>query len=622
MFNTTTGTFELNAVGLSQPFGQLKTIADIRPALTNYLQNTLGIIDETTTLGAYYQRSTTPDITYYEFHRDPEKVGLQIINPVGVANLPEDVPLKKVAINEFTVDSANDPTIIIASDTPGKARRSDFNTMTVGINNSGAIVSIESNLRPIETSDYIANLSLFILSPDQALEELQKQGAYYSISVPSGQGTIDYDQVYAENQLKTNEAVITDMALSFIEKPARVAQRYLQPVYIVRGYAETSTGVRVKFVQTVPAVSALEETAMHFSPAAYAAEIAIPCPDGSGTCTFETFKNTPTPAQATGTPIPTTGISVTSPPPTSNRCILRNSAGEVIEEGRPLFVPGIGDVFYFANLPTGPLVVPNSFTDPSSNEGIDAAAITSYAFEERIQNELITLGARIMRDDPSRISYGSNGLDLKRLYGLTTDIQNLADVTYGNGVSERAIYWDTIANELYLNRNDLNRMLNNPTPLHDAGLSNETIWMSRRNAHQFGATSRNYNNFVLDSRCKFLTTISPLVYFYPVQSSNITFTFNHPHTTYVDPILKESLSFRADVHGNLNFGALHRDKLHYEYSGVRLSRPAHGWLINVANIQLLTQHVGAQLQLNAREQDGLLKEVGRATTGMSNQDQS
>lgn len=621
LFNTSTGTFELNSVGTQAPFEHLKTIADIRPALTTYLQDTLHVIDDTATLTAYYQRNTAPDVTYYEFHRDADKVGLQIISPVGVANLPEDMPLKKVTINTFAVDSANDATIILASDTPGKARRNDFNTLTVGVNSAGAITSIESNLRPIESFEYVSGLALGVLSPDQALDELQKQGSYFNISVPSGQGTIEYDKVYVNNQLKTKEAVITDMALSFIEKPAHVAQRYLQPVYIVRGYAETDTGVRVRFVQTVPAVENLESTAqLPFIKSAFALETRIPCPNGTGTCTFETFRNTPTPLPpgATATPVQPTltntpQATVTPPTTTTNRCVLYNNVGDLIEEGRPIFVNGIGTVYYFSNLPSGPLVVPNAYQDLYTSPQEGDPSLASITFEERIQNELITIGARIMRDEPSRIVYGNNGIDIKRLYNTATDIQNMRAADYGNGVGEQAIYWDTIANSLAEHRSNLDAILHNPTPLSDAGLSNETIWLARRNSHQLGINSRTYGNVQLDSRCRFITTISPLIYFYPLTSMNIGLTFSHDKVSYVDPYLSKKVSFTAEPSGTLHFGNnVTRGRLHYEYTDTTFARPQQGWIVSAENVGIKVADVAQKLALNQQETQDLMKEVERA----------
>ena len=628
IFNTKTGTFALNSVGSATPLEQLKTISDIRPALTNYLKDSLNIIDETTTLTAYYQRNTTPDVTYYEFHRDQEQMGLQIINPIGVANLTEDVQLDKVSLNSFAADAANDATIILASDTPGKARRTDFNALTVGVNSAGAIISIESNLRPIESSEYVSGLALSILSPDEAIEELQNKGTYFNITVPSGQGNISYDKVYLNNELKTKEAVITDMALSFIEKPVNVAQRYLQPVYIVRGYAETDTGVRVKFVQTIPAVSSLEETAakpFFIKPAfALEQEIQIPCPNGSGTCTFETFKNTPTPPQnptpTTIAPSPTTpqSPSSTPPPPSSDKCVIYNLAGDLIEEGQPIFVAGIGTVYYFSNLASGPLVVENSVHDQYSNPQEGDASLASLPFEENIQNELLAIGAEIMINEPSRVTYGNNGLDLKKLYGLTTDIQNLPNVDYGNGVGERALYWDQVANTLYLERFNLASLTNHPTPLSDAGLTNETIWLARRNMTQFGIQSRSYNNFRVDSRCRFLTTISPLLFFYPEKLTALNFSFDHDHVAYADPYLKKNLTFTAQPNGELNFGNnILRSRLHYEYADVHFTHPKNGWVISSDKVVEKAQSIATNLRLTSQETDVLMKEIHRAKADLA-----
>jgi len=626
IFNTKTGIFNLNSVGSSAPFENLRTIADIRPALTNYLQDSLHLIDDSTLLSAYYQRSTAPDITYYEFHRDAQKMGLNIINPIGVINVPENTSLKTASLTSFTIDSASDASIILASDSPGKARRSDFNTLTIGINSAGSIVSIESNLRPIETSEYLAGLSLSILSPDQALEELQNKGSYFNITVPSGQGNIDYDKVYLNNQLKTQEAIITDMVLTFIEKPANIIQRYLQPVYIVRGYAETDSGVRVKFVQTVPAVSALDKEASRIpelnliKPAfALDQEILIPCPGGSGKCTFETFKNTPTPPRTedpTPTTVPTNRVSEPTPTtsvPTSKKCVLYAQDGGVLEEGQQIFYPGLGAVYYFSNLPSGPLVVENSVNDAYSNVKDGDPQLVSLTFENNLQAELITLGARAMIDTPYRIAYGNNGLDLKKLYNMQTDIQNLPDISYGNGTGERALYWDYVANTLYSERSNLTSLTHNPTPLHDAGLSNDTIWLARRNTNQLGIHSRTYGSFRLNNECRFVTTMSPLMFFYSDVDRNVRLVFNHKNIAYVDPYLSESFNFTVKTDGKLIFNSnLTRDRLHYEYKNVSFERPTRGWIVKKELISGMTSSIATQLGLIEQESSALLKEVTRS----------
>lgn len=221
--------------------------------VTTYLEKN-GLIDDTVKLTAYYVVKNEP-LIYFEYHRDWDAVGLPILNPVGILTVPENVSLQDLSLTTFFPTDTKDDTITQASDASGYQRRNEFNTLTVAIKpSSGKLYSLESNIRQIVKKSTLAENNLSLLDPQKIEEELQKDGAYFSATIPTGEGTIDQKKVYPDNMLSTEKADITDVVLAYFEKNPSVQQTYLQPSYFIRGTTTTDTGIRVKFSHLVPAV--------------------------------------------------------------------------------------------------------------------------------------------------------------------------------------------------------------------------------------------------------------------------------------------------------------------------------------------------------------------------------
>lgn len=635
-FNRKTGAYIVNTLGLRVPFMMINN-NDMRPLLTTYLKDTLGIIDDTVTLTAFYKNRTTPGITYFEFHRDPEKVGLPIINPIGTINIDDSTKIQNIGLTRFSTEELSDEDIISASDNmPGKARREDFNTLTVALSEDGSIISIISNIRPLEETDALADLNLTLLEPKKAIEELPKNGAYFDITIPAGQGYADLDKVYVNNKLDVQEATITDVALVFIEKPPHVPQKYLQPAYVIRGYAETKTGFRVKFAQTVPALNT-EKPLFTFWPGQIFAQevvqqnssrthpINIPCGDGiPQVCTFELFKEIPTPALPTIRPtlLPTAIVAQSTLVPTASKiaatatpepaaeeapiCNLKNTLGSSVENGQHMFVAGIGTIFYFPNnLASGPLAIQTDINYPLEQQHI-------ALLEDLMDAHLTTLTARQIIAKP------------KINFILHAPAQNASDISLTALFPGVSINLSDQEEATQTVRDHIFQAINHTGPSLQALASGQTIvdftqnniaapnqWYVRRSIHELAQVRKNHvNSLQLSQNCRFLTTISPLLYFYPDYDQNIRLTFDHNHVIYSDPVLSRSLNFYSNQQGELLFDKdIVRDKIHYEYSNVTFERPHQGWYVKSDEISSFINNFGGRFGLNTKEIENLRQEV-------------
>lgn len=254
IFDRQTGAYVVNSLYTKVPFEIPSLSADIRPQLTEYLKNDLGIIDEYTSATAFYRKSDSPELTYVEFHRDWEKVGYPILNIAAIPTLSENQKMSEIALDKFSDSDPRDDTIFFASDNPGFARRTDFNSLTVGYSKDGYLVSIKSNLRPLDKVSSVEALNLTLFDPKDIEVELDENGGYFQIALPAGEGLIDYDKVFLNNKLKAENAFITEILPAYIEKPEGISQKYLTLSYIIRGYTQTETGIRTLFTQAIPAL--------------------------------------------------------------------------------------------------------------------------------------------------------------------------------------------------------------------------------------------------------------------------------------------------------------------------------------------------------------------------------
>lgn len=251
VFDRSTGHFFFQSIGNHQ----LSDIASsINDSVQKYLLE-LKVIDETVSCPVVYQKRVTGALTtFVECHRDWSKAGLPIFNLAGLLNVPEELSLSNLLPGQIVDFTPTDPVVTnAASGEEGKIRPNDFNTMTVALSSDRRIIGINSNLRQISSVQKI-NTASNLLSPPQALSSFLSHKEQFSLVIPTGQGKIDWDKIYTNNLAQAQKAVITDYTLSYLEKPAWLAQVNLVPMYTIRGIAQLDSGYSVRFVQTLPAL--------------------------------------------------------------------------------------------------------------------------------------------------------------------------------------------------------------------------------------------------------------------------------------------------------------------------------------------------------------------------------
>jgi hypothetical protein len=208
--------------------------------------------DPTLTATATYRKKDRPGVTFVEFHRDWQKVGLPILNALGLLNTKENQTLADITLTsrEDRISSSN---IHQTSDNAdGLARANDFNTATIGINDqTNSVTSVVSNIRQFKASD---GKSAKLISYDKAVQKLTDNRAEFIYTTPAGAGLPAFDKVYPSGGADAKLATVTERTLAYLEEPQSVPQDKLEPYYLFRGTAELTNGHRVKFVAGVRAV--------------------------------------------------------------------------------------------------------------------------------------------------------------------------------------------------------------------------------------------------------------------------------------------------------------------------------------------------------------------------------
>lgn len=299
----------------------------------------IGFFDEYLEYFASYKKSDFKDVVFVEFHRSWEKLGLPLLNIVGTLNIREDVRLSSLKLGYISSEMPDDPSIIFSSDgQAGKVRPNDFNTITVSVSEKdNKILTVFSNLRKIQEKVSLKSASE-LKSPQQAFSELADHKSTFSLTIPTGEGIVDQEKLYLNNQAVAQEAVVEDFSLTYLEDFSNRPMKELTPYYIFRGTTVLDTGYRVQFVEAVPALkrAVLGETS----------------DEGTGTIQYGTFfQPSPaptlsvTPEVASPTPNLTTGPTST-PPPSGGSCPKFSNEYRV-DEGYIAWYPPFPPRFFY-----------------------------------------------------------------------------------------------------------------------------------------------------------------------------------------------------------------------------------------------------------------------------------
>ncbi len=262
VFDRSTGSFTFQSYGSIFPNNYTPGETQQTEAL-DYLQQ-IGIADPTVACQTIYKSkqpvATAENLTFVECHRNWVKLGLPDYSPAGLLNLSDGESIASLSIGKTSALTPADPSIfdvytdgIRDTSADGYTRPSDWGTATVVLKPDGSIYAASSNLRWITGKPMTTTPSEF-LTPLQALNQFTANHPTLSLTAPAGSGNVSLAAVYPNNQAQAKTATITSYTLSYLEKPAGVAQAQLVPMYTIFGYANLNSGYRVKFTETVPAL--------------------------------------------------------------------------------------------------------------------------------------------------------------------------------------------------------------------------------------------------------------------------------------------------------------------------------------------------------------------------------
>ncbi|MBI1863223.1 hypothetical protein HYS00_03825 [Candidatus Microgenomates bacterium] len=207
--------------------------------------------DSTLQVTGSFEKKSSPGVTYYELHRDWDKVGLPIVNLIGTFNIAETERFGSLSLTKPPVSIASPDIIKTDNQTDGVARADDFNTATVGVV-GGKIVSVTSNIRPVNPQ---GTRSHEIISYDGAVSNLKNGGYVYLYTSPAGEGSANADMLYQSNAVALENVQVKESFAAYIEDLPSAPQTHLYPYFIFRGQAQSHTGYRVNFIAAVSAVS-------------------------------------------------------------------------------------------------------------------------------------------------------------------------------------------------------------------------------------------------------------------------------------------------------------------------------------------------------------------------------
>jgi hypothetical protein len=519
--------------------------------VVNYLTE-LGLADETVRVSATYRRSSEPGITFYELHRDWTTVGMPVLNPMGILNLPENQALATLAVTSPVDSLPDDADITGTSDKrDGLARPDDFNTITVGVNTSGNVVKIESNLRVIESTTQDVTL----IDNETALARLRAGSHEQLIVLPSGEGVTDIAKVFPGNEGRISEATITDSVIAYAEQPGDTAQADMKPYWIFRGTGMLDSGYRVKFVATVPAID--RETA--FLPDAWTHLLGtlVPQVHAEGTTLAQQQQGTfesPAP-EPTATPVPPT--SAEEPEPTENIRVPQGTA---------------------ALTPTGSATQPAATTVPTGKApGYSLPFTTCYPQADDLLARFTVGGYTFGYFDNPNGGYVEGGV---QWYMVTKDLP--AKTELENWLS---VILATISGKISDAR-PAERIAEDLSGFIDAGDRSK------------GCPVR-------------LTGFSPTLFVYGFRNTTVTIAPSFG-LTYQEPALQDGAWKVRVGSDSLNVNGLKRPFVYYEYGGVSFDRPQEGWYVARNDIRKFVWKVASQLKLNHQEKMRLMFEIKHA----------
>jgi len=635
IFYDQTGTFDYQSSGVftSANYSSGQAVQD--EALSTL--HDIGIADATISCPITYAQKPFTTVTSVECHRDWQKIGLPIYNIVGLLNTPISQPLASFALGNADGLTPVDTSITDvkgvgpAERNNGRKRPNDYNTATVQIAPDGHVLSIVSNLRQVLSAQPI--VSTEFVSPSDALQEFYNQKAIFSLVIPSGAGTIDWQKIFQHNQAFADTATITDFTLAYVEKPADIAQSYLVPMYIIRGTATLKTGYEVSFVQAISALRSNQSFLTSIQPVAHVAAAQtqnVTPTESNAQLQLKTFDVSPQPS-VTVTSTPEAGRPSSTPTPATSpstplaSCQLPSSAQSVVIQ-----VPGMGSITFFN--PDGTNkdsaahgIFTHAFYYSSSSFPVASLQDAKDALYTAVEDQyVINVAYHLTQEDAGDLHTQSTLADIKAEFnkinsGHDTGVNYLSrPAPYYNGAGgagsvgvydqQMNLVADHVAQKI------LTAVQNNQV----ANLIQPDIFSSStiRNLEYIfiSLTDNSYSPDPADQAC-YITGASPVLFFYPQQKMNISVslystTFNQP------PATNNTWNVIAYPNGTLGMNGIAYPYLYYEYSkNIIIDYKNNGVEVSSSDWKREVTNIAHKLDLNSQETSTLLTEVQNALFG-------
>ncbi len=663
VFDRLSGTFDYQSYADTTPTNYVSGMNPQEEAMAMLSQ--LGIADATVSCPITYQMKTTPS-TYVECHRDWDKIGAPIYNPIGLLNIPENIPLSTLQVGEVNAQSPADHNIINVisngisqPEATGKARPNDFNTLTVVVTPNGMIHEIDSKLRWIDSTKTQTFQPDKLLSPQVAQKRLENHLASFSLTIPSGSGVINWQSVYPNNQAFATNATITDEQLAYIEKPDDAVQTNFVPMYVFRGYTTLNSGYRVNFVQMVPAMTNLttflsENTAFNLSSSwtslmdkmtTFFASVIPPVfaqTQNPNSLQLKTFQITPTVATTTASEILLTPTLIPSETYSNSGTVECNASG-MTRGAITLNVPGVGTVLVQSDAKT-----PHSFNIVSRSVPINALAAIKDTFYKTVEQQYDINVAKYLVQNKSIYQYIKNTEDVKTLFfyinsgmistGIASNAINPIPPGYGtcpvNIPYQRSAPLYNCASEgsgnVFLSSPQIASFVpevevnaNNVANDIYAAIQNNQISIIAAKSDLFSSSTLTYLGWVfLKSNIGVSNTtischisgVSPALFLYP-QNTKVVKVKSGATLTYTDPtVVNNTWKVTAQPNGHLQTNGMNRDELYYEYdpNSVHFTTPQQGYIVNKTDLVSFIKQLATKMGLNDNESTALLADVTRS----------
>src|SRR3989344_965930 len=324
-FNRKDGTFVLSAEkGIT-----VNTISSSANTVAQVFLNQIGLNNPCLSPVSNYEKTSQEDAQYVVFHCSWEKLGLPLLSSLGMLNLPDNQPLKDVKLGDIDADTPDHGDLSFSSNGSLQRQPTDFNSVIVKIDETtGNVLGVSSNMQAIEETIPISNAQ--IISPQQAVINLNNNKNAFAFVTPTGEGFIDLRTVFANNIASATAAEVTDFVLAYNVIP-NIPTDYMCPLWLTRSYGDLESGYGAKFIHALQAVDDPRCTPGSVLGSSTASTTLA---QSTGAANPTSFKPAPTVFQSQGnSPKYSTFTFQTSEPPHDNSCPEASQFTNIVKVG-------------------------------------------------------------------------------------------------------------------------------------------------------------------------------------------------------------------------------------------------------------------------------------------------